>query len=244
LRFFALSAEQMADTLDLGGAERLLDVATGTGAAALACARRLPHGHVTGVDFSTGMLDQAAAKLDGQANVSLLPMDMQDLAFPDGHFDAACCAYGLFFVEDMAGALRHIASKVRPGGRVAVCAFHDDAFEPLSGHFLQRIQEYGVQVPPLSWKRIGTPDKCEALFRDAGFDEVQVRHAPVGYHLKDAGEWWEIVWNAGFRGLVDQLGESERARFREEHLAEIDALAGPDGIWFDAGALFTSGVRV
>ncbi len=52
LRFFPTSAEHLASRLDLRGDEHILDVATGTGHAALSLAGRLPEGKVTGVDFS------------------------------------------------------------------------------------------------------------------------------------------------------------------------------------------------
>src|SRR5262245_11109842 len=66
LRFFDLSAAHLIETLDLNGDESVLDLATGTGKVAIAAARRLPRGNVVGVDMSTGMLTQAAAKVRQQ----------------------------------------------------------------------------------------------------------------------------------------------------------------------------------
>jgi ubiquinone/menaquinone biosynthesis C-methylase UbiE len=156
LRFFPDSAEHLADSLALCGDERVLDVATGTGSAALALSRRLPRGGITAVDFSAGMLAQAAAKAAARsaANVRFVEMDMQALAFPAADFDAATCAFGIFFVEDMTAQLRHIADQVRPGGKIALCSFYEDAFLPLSDLFLARLAQYGVEAPPLGWKRI------------------------------------------------------------------------------------------
>jgi hypothetical protein len=54
---------------------------------------------------------------------------------------------------------------------------------------------------------------------------------------------WDIVWNAGYRCLVGQLGPAERERFCQEHLEEVAALSAPDGIWLDVGVLFTTGVK-
>ena len=81
LRFFPASAEHMASLLGLRGNERGLDVACGTGHAALAAARLLPRGRVTAVAFSSGMLDQApqqAASLDVR-NVEFGERDMEAL---------------------------------------------------------------------------------------------------------------------------------------------------------------------
>src|SRR5512144_2139044 len=62
LRFFNESANNMAGLPQLRGDEHVLDVACGTGNAALAIARRLQCGRVTALDFSPGMLDQARRK--------------------------------------------------------------------------------------------------------------------------------------------------------------------------------------
>lgn len=49
----------------------------------------------------------------------------------------------------------------------------------------------------------------------------------MGYDLGDAGDGWQVVWNAGFRPLLNQLATAERARFKEEHLTESPGIAAP-----------------
>ena len=63
----------------------------------------------------------------------------------------------------------------------------------------------------------------------------------MGYFLDSAEEWWDVIWNAGFRRLVGQLTPSDQERFRKEHLEEVAALATAKGIWLDVGVLFTIG---
>ena len=245
LRFFAENPRHLAKYLELRGDEHLLDVATGTGNAALALAAMLPGGRVTGVDFAEAMLARArqrakAAKLD---NVEFVEMDMQSLAYPDGHFSAACCAFGIFFVEDMEGQLAHIAAKVKPGGRVAISGFTEKAFSPLADIFYARLSRYGVELPPLSWKRIATEASCEALFQSGGLVDIRVGRRNLGYFLKGPEEWWEVIWQAGFRGLVSQLAPDDLARFRAEHLAEVAELQTPEGIRLEVEALYTAGTK-
>lgn len=57
LRFFLETAKHLTAYLELCGNEQVVDVATGTGNAALAIASALPTGRVTALDFSAGMLD-------------------------------------------------------------------------------------------------------------------------------------------------------------------------------------------
>ncbi len=245
LRFFPRSAEHMASFLDLRGDEHVLDVACGTGHAAFVVARMLPKGRVTAVDFSAGMLDQARKKAAGLAvrNIEFLERDMQDLGFPAGLFDAAICAFGIFFVEDMDGQLSHIAGAVKPGGRIMISNFQENYFHPLKDLMVKRLEAYGVQMPPQTWKRIAHEAGCRELFEKAGFRNVRIEKKNVGYYLESASEWWDIIWNAGFRRMVGRLSPVDQERFKQEHLDEVKALGTDKGIWLDVGVLYTVGTK-
>ncbi len=244
LRFFPASARRLVELLELRGDERVLDVATGTGHAALELAARLPRGRVTGVDFSAGMLVQARQKAAarGVQNAEFLEMDMQELRFPDGQFDAAVCAFGIFFVEDMETTLAHIASKVRPGGRVALSTFQLDYFRPLRQLLLDRLAAHGVPLPPQTWERVATEAGCRTLFATAGLRDVRTEARNMGYWLADENEWWDVVWNAGFRRMLSQLPAADLPRFRADHLREVAALKTAQGLRLDIGVLFTVGM--
>lgn len=244
LRFFPESARRLVDVFGPAGDEHVLDVATGTGSVALTLAARLPQGHITAIDFSTAMLAEARAKAaaSGVGNVDFVEMDMQNLAFPRASFDGAVCGFGIFFVDDMAAQLRHIAERVQPGGKIAVCGFYENAFLPLAELFLARIERYGVERPPLSWKRIGTEALAQGLFESAGLERIHVERHSLGYYLTDAGDWWQVIWNAGFRGLVNQIPPAERARFQEEHLAEVQTYCRAEGLWLDVDVIYALGI--
>ena len=243
LRFFFNSAKQLPDIFQFKGDEHILDVATGTGIAALELARAVPLGKVTGIDFSDGMLSQAKHKAAEQQlnNTEFLHMDMQAMEFPDGHFDAANCSFAIFFVEDMQGLLHHISRKVKPGGRVVCSSFTEDAFQPVQEIFLDHLEEYGIERPPLSWKRIASEAKSSELFNAAGLSDIQTQRHNAGYHLENAEQWWNVVWYAGYRGLISQLKPEQVEPFKKQHLAEIQELATHEGIWLDVEVLYTSG---
>jgi len=245
LRFFPASAARMAALLGLRGDENVLDVACGTGNASLAVARLLPRGRVTAVDFSPRMLERAQRKAAalGVGNLEFLERDMQELGFPDESFDAATSAFGLFFVEDMASQLAHIAATVRPGGTVLISNFQESYFHPLKDLMGERLARCGVPMPPPTWKQIASEAGCRALFEQAGLRDIRTRAENLGYFLESAEQWWEIVWNAGYRRLVSRLAPEEQARFKREHLEEIAATGTPEGIWLDVGVLFTAGTK-
>jgi ubiquinone/menaquinone biosynthesis C-methylase UbiE len=245
MRFFAESANQISSYLNLRGDEHVIDVATGTGYVALSIARDLPHGHVTGIDFSEGMLTQALKNkhTQGIKNVTFREMDMQTIDYQDEHFDVAVCAFSLFFIEDMKKQLIHIAAKVKEGGTILVSTFCDNSFSPLVHLFFNRLEWYGIEVPNLAWKRVATTEQCVSLFKKAGLKKIQSKKKESGYYLKTVADWWYIIWNGGFRGLINQLSKDDLASFKEEHLAEVKELESDKGIWMEMGILHTIGKK-
>ena len=104
------------DLLDPAPGERLLDVATGTGAVLRALRERAaPPRSVTGVDSSAAMLAHVGALPQGW---SVRVGDARALPFEDGAFDAVSASYVLHVVEDLPAVLAEIRRVLRPGGRL------------------------------------------------------------------------------------------------------------------------------
>ena len=241
LRFFSASADLLAQHMRLNEDQHILDIATGTGALATACAARLSHGHVTGIDLSENMLAQAQAKALrlGLSNLTFKIMDMESLEFPANHFDGACCGFGIFFLPDMQAALKKIIYTIKPGACMALSSFSAGLLEPLSTQFFNDMQSYGIQLPDMSWKRLDHPDKHRDLFQSVGLERIETHQQQVGYYLSDAAQWWDILWNTGFRVMLNQLSETDLLRFRDEHLANIETYASKQGIWLDVQILLS-----
>ncbi len=243
LRFFNNAAALLPGKFNLRGNETLLDVASGTGTPALALAPHVPRGGVTAVDFSTGMLSRGRAKARQRNinNIQFLAMDMTAMAVPDQWFDGANCSFGVFFTEDMVATVKHIASKIKPGGKLVTCHFHEGSMSPLNDLFLERVQAYGVTVPPISWKRVCTEQANRDLYTAAGLTQVTTQRHDVGYRFNDATQWWDCVWWAGYRGLIAGLDAVTLERFKAEHLAEVATTADADGIPMNVQVVITVG---
>jgi trans-aconitate methyltransferase len=182
--------------------------------------------------------DKAATA--GISNLDFVERNMQSLDWR-GRFDVAVCAFGIFFVEDMDAQLCHIAATVKPGGRVMITNFAKDYMQPLRSMMLARMVQLGVQPPPQTWLRIASEEGCRRLFQTARLHDIRIEQRNLGHFLAGAEEWWDVVWNAGFRRMLGGLSPGDQARFRQEHLAEIETLRTEDGIWMDVPVLFTSG---
>lgn len=245
LRFFSAAAEHLANSMRFAGNEHVLDVATGTGSVALACAQRLGAGHVTAIDLSDGMLAKAKVKAQAKqlSNLEFRCLDMEGSTFTVDSFDAACCGFGIFFLPDMKAGLKSIAKHVKPGGAIGISSFTCAVMEPLSQKFIERILTYGVAMPSLSWKRLDSVEKIHTLYQSAGLEQLSTHTYQVGYHLAGFEEWWDILWYSGFRGLLNQLSSSDLARFRPAHREEIELLVDEQGIWLNVEILISIGYK-
>lgn len=97
-----------------------LDVCCGTGAA-MRLLRPLCKDHITGLDFSPGMLDEARRRVSqapGTAEVRLVQGDALAMEF-EQEFDAAisCGAFGHFEAKDHDRFIAGIFRALKPGGR-------------------------------------------------------------------------------------------------------------------------------
>jgi ubiquinone/menaquinone biosynthesis C-methylase UbiE len=109
---------------------RVVDVGCGTGRHTL---RMVGEGaHVTGIDFSTGMLGVLRSKLaatPGSGQLELIEHDLaRGLPFADASFDLALCCLVLEHLARLDDMLTELARVVVPGGRIVIADFHPEMF--------------------------------------------------------------------------------------------------------------------
>ena len=245
LRFFENAAGHLPGLLNMNGDETLLDIATGTGLASILLASHLPDGHVTGIDLSEGMLEKAQAQADalGLSNIDFQQMDMTRMDLPEECFDIINASFGVFFVEHMESLVQHIHSRLKPGGRFITTHFAKGSMAPMQDLIMDRLQQYGVDVPKVSWAQLDSEAANGELYETAGFTNITHSRNQVGYLFSDAEGWWDVVWWAGYRGFVNQIPEEKVEKFKQEHLDEINELAGEDGIFFNVEVIHTIGEK-
>jgi ubiquinone/menaquinone biosynthesis C-methylase UbiE len=250
LRFFPFCADRLIARLNPAPGTKLLDIATGTGVVALAAAQAVgAQGRVMAIDLAEAMLDRLQEKIVkfGIGNIDLHVMDAQKLDFRRDYFDYVICSFGIFFLPDMSAALREWVRVLKPGGRVVFTTFGKSAFQPMMELFIKRLQRYGVLSPDDSstpaGMRLADPAHCRDLLNSAGLRQIEVTTEQLGYHLKDEPQWWDVLWNSGTRGWIEQIQPARREPFKSEHLAEIHPLVGEQGLWLDVEAHFAGGTK-
>ena len=246
MRFFPFTADRMVELLKVAPGSEVLDMATGTGMVAIACAQALgKHGRVQAIDLSEKMLDRAYINIQksGLNNIDLHAMDAEQLEFHDQSFDAVFCSYGLFFLPDMLMGVKEALRVLKPGGRFIFTSFAKGSFSPLTEQFQTDIEAFGIEFPKGNWLLIDEEQACLDLLHEGGFKQAQAVTEQLGYHLNSSQDWWELLWSSGYRGILEQLNPEQLAQFRARHLAEIDKLATKDGVWLNIKTIFSIGTR-
>ncbi len=228
--------------LQLAADSKLLDVGTGTGVFALYVAKQMPDCEVTGIDLSTAMLEQASDKTQGLTNIHFHSMDMEVLTFTESSFDAITCCFSLYFLENIEKGLSHLATRLKPGGRMAVSFYQTSAFQPLADLFKQRYAlfkpEYAKSEP---WESFSNPASTHALFTQAGLDNIKLFPETLRFHLTSADMWWDILWNTGYRRLLKKLSDKEFAIFKQQHMQEVTRLCKDTTYWVDCSMMIAIG---
>ena len=120
-------AERLADAADLRAGSTVLDVAAGTGNAAIAAARLGTS--VTAIDYVPALLDRARERAAAERlAIDLRPGDAEAIPFPAGSFDATLSVFGSMFAPDHARTAAEIVRVTRPGGTIGLASWTPESF--------------------------------------------------------------------------------------------------------------------
>jgi len=208
--FWHRFGRRTVERLNLRPGERVLDVCSGSGGSALPAAETVgPDGHVIAADLAERLIDLARAKAEVRSleNIEFRVGDMLALGYPDDSFDAVVCVFGIFFVPDMAEAVRELWRMVKPGGRLAITTWGPNLFEPANGAFWDAIHS---ERPDLHrgfnpWDRISEPDGLRAMLAEANVRNVDILAESGTHPLNSPDDWWKIAMGSGYRGTLEQL---------------------------------------
>lgn len=179
------ASERLCEALDLRAGDRVLDVAAGTGNAALAAARR--HCDVVALDFAPKLLDRAGerAVAEGVA-IRLVEGDAESLPFPDGAFDAVVSVFGCMFAPDQRQTAAELLRACRPGGQIGLACWTPDGF---AGDLFGLLCRYAPPPPGLDPPSLwGTEDRLRELLGD-GVSSLSPVRRTVDFRWRSAGEW-------------------------------------------------------
>jgi len=228
LGFLGRYGRRTVERMSLRRGARVLDVCCGTGASALPAAQAVgPEGTVIAVDLAEGLLRLGRAKAEaaGLRCVEFRQGDMTALGFPDHHFDAVVCVFGIFFVPGMEPQVAELWRMVRPGGQLAITTWGPGLFAPAYEVWLAAVRRVRPDLHTAfsPWDRITTRDAVRRLFADAGVRDVEVI-AEEGYQLlRPPEDFWTIAMGSGLRWTIDQMGAEAAHGVKQEILDTLIA---------------------
>jgi ubiquinone/menaquinone biosynthesis C-methylase UbiE len=209
-------ADATVEAVDVQDGDTLLDVATGTGNAALVAAQR--GARVTGLDLTPELLEVARARAaEAGVEIHFLEGDAEQLPFGDGSFDRVTSVFGAMFAPDQPRAAAELLRVVRPGGTVAVAAWTPEGlngsmFGVLGRHLPPPPEGFR---PPILW---GSEQVVRELFADAEQVTSERRNAVDSVRAPSVDAWIDY--------MEQVLGPTVMAK----------AALAPDGRWAAARA--------
>ena len=214
-----LVSELLIEALDVHSTETVLDVATGSGNAAMAAARR--GCTVVGIDYVPALLDRARRRTEVEGlTADYIEADAEALPFGDATFDVVTSVFGAMFAPDQERTAAELARVTRPGGRIGLVAHTPDGFigQVFKTNARHVAPPAGLASPVL-W---GTEARLRELFADA-IDEMRVERRTFAFRYpspKAYLDYWRRYYGPTLKAF-DAVGEAGREALEADLLDVI-----------------------
>lgn len=216
-----LDGELLAEIIRPLGVEHVLDVATGTAAAAAVVAKSGVRKRIVGVDSSAAMLRQARAS--GVDSVQLVVGLVEELPFADGAFDLVMCTRALHHIKRPELAVAEMARVVRPGGHVVVA----DNVTGYTGALHERVEQIQRMRDPGHSSTLNEQELVE-LLRGNALEVVECHRTssfrPLDQWLDDGGT--DPVSAAEIRRRLAALGSAGEVEFGSGFVRDDGVVVG------------------
>lgn len=217
--------------------ERLLDVASGSGAVSIPAARL--GAQVLATDISPEMIErlEVRAREEGLTNLEARVMDGQALDLEDNSFDVTASQFGVMLFPDLPRGVSEMVRVTKPGGRVVLAAFGSPQEVEFFGFYLGALQTIvpdftppPMDPPPLPFQ-VSDPDVLRQRLVDAGLRDVRIEPITATVRIQTGDELYAAVSNSNpiGRSLIAGLTDEQRTKVRRVLEGMVRERAGGDG---------------
>lgn len=196
---------------------RVLDVACGTGNAALPAARA--GGDVTALDLAPELLEAGRKKSDAEGlEINWVEGDAEALPFDDGSFDRVFSTFGHMFAPRHRQAADEISRVCRERGAIGLCCWTPEGVTGdvlgAAGRYMPAPPDYAS--PPLLW---GTEAYVREMFGSVASDfEFERDSATIEFESVEAFGDFFLTRFGPFVTARQLLGEARFGELRDEIL--------------------------
>lgn len=220
--------ERVTSWLAPGPGERVLDIAAGSGNAAVPAART--GAHVVASDLTPELLEIGRAE-HPDAGIEWAVADAEALPWPDASYDVVMSVVGVMFAPHHQAAADELLRVLRPGGRFGIISWTPEGF---IGRLFATMRGFvppppaGVQPPPLWGSEEHVRELLGSGVEDLAFArghvEVDLFSGPTDFRTFFRENYGPTLM--AYRGLADQ----------PDRIAELDAALDALAAEADEGA--------
>jgi len=235
------------DRLDVAAGDRVIDVAAGSGGAALMLAAR--GANVLAVDASARMVERICIRSAGRAAVGSCVkaqiMDGVALDVADATMDAALSVFGVVLFPDAVAGVREMTRVLAPRGRAALVTWTEPENYQLMSKLLAATRAVipGFPPPPRPPAQLRFTDEAafRALLVDGGLRDVTIEREMARLELPDA-RWLaeRLAFAPGMAALIGALGD-RRTDVMAVFVEQLEAAQGRGPVTLAAVAFVGSG---
>lgn len=228
-RYGPALADAMLDLVGVRSGMRLLDVGCGTGALAGQAAARVGATNVAAADPSEPFVETCRRRVP-EADVQIAPAE--SLPFEDDAFDAVLAQLVLPFMTDAPQGAAEMRRVAKPGGVVVACVWDYAGGMRL----LRAFWDAAASIDPENAARdegrllrYAKPDELQALWSEAGLDDVDVAALDVEAPYDD----FDALWTPFLAGIgpagsyAVSLEPDAQAALREQLRENLGNPGGP-----------------
>jgi SAM-dependent methyltransferase len=216
--------DPLLDAAGVGPDTRTLDLATGPGYVAARAADR--GASVVGVDVATAML-ALARRLN--AALDFRQGDAHELPFDDASFDAVVGNFLILHLGRPERAAAEFVRVLRRDGRLALTVWDLPSRARFLGVFLDAVAEAEARPPDdvptgPDFFRFSVDEEFDALLRDHGLEDREVRTIAFTHRVSGADELWDGLLGGTVRisALIMRQTEETRGRIRAAFERAVD----------------------
>jgi len=218
--------------LNVEPSQSILDVGMGTGRLTRRLSFYLPDTKVVGIDFASGMIEEARKK---QAGHEIIQADANHLPFKNETFDILASNLAYQWMENIEDSFQEAYRVMSKPGNLILTIFGEKTFQELF-HSLKETRGEG----PLSIRKLHNMQELKNALHKAGFKDVKCDYEIIKVHFPNMMDLMRWIKDIGSNALGIEvfLGKEHIQRadeyYEDHYLDRLGIVATFEVIWVDA----------